>query len=216
MNVALSDIEKEFLGIVNELGCMSRYEAELILHRYFNCSEGQRYKILRHLTREYYITVTSDDKYLVSGNASKNNAGKLSKATIIALHIALDQIHKDKGTFDEAVRYIYKTQGGAVGFLSNGTLYKVYMLSVDSMYTIKIIEDKYKEKDRKLNNDKYAKGLTYNEISVFAFTESHRADEILEKIEEMELTIPHRIVITHNSDVSGPISYDNYDILAEN
>ena len=211
LNVELSDIERDFLGVLDELGCMSRYEAELILHRYFNCSEGQRYKIFRHLTREYYIDITSDEKYIVSGSRKKNNASKVSKATIIALHIALDQIQKDKESFD-AVRYIYKKQGGAVGFMSNGRLYKVYTLSTDTIYNIRIIEDKYREKDKKLNNDKYAKGLTFDEVSIFAFAEPSKADEILEKIEELELTIPHRIVITHSTDCSGAISYDNYEI----
>ena len=215
MITGLSEIEKEFLGIVNELGCMSRYEAELILHRYFNCTEGMRYKILRHLTREYYIDVTTDEKFIVSGNRKRNNANNVSKAIVVALHVALDQIHKDKELYTTSVRYIYKDPSGAIGFISRNKLYKIYVLSPDNIYTIRIIEDMYGTKHKRLNKDKYANGLNFSETSIFVFTDIKRTDEILEKIEEMELTIPHRIVITHKADVSGAISYDNYDLSAE-
>lgn len=192
---------------------MSLYEAELILHRYKHCSEGQRYKIFRHLKREYYIDFTTDNKYILPGFLKDNRGdNKLSKATVIALYVALEQFAKDKESF-ETVLYTYKSQGGAIGFMSAGRLYKAYMLSFDNIYKIRIIEEKYLKKKSKLDDDRMAKGMKYDEVSIFMFAEHTRSDKILEAIENMELTMPHRIIITHSTDCTGAISYDQYDCI---
>ena len=213
MRNELSTIEKDFVHIVNSVGCMSQYEAYIILMKYMGCTEGQIFKILRHLNRFDYISLTADDKYLTAGNKEGSTENPLSKSIVVALYIALMQMISDKEQRD-ALKYIYKPTGmGSLAFVSNGQLYRIFVLSSKDIYRIKIIEESYYKKYKRLNEDKKAVGMKYDEISVFAFLEPNKDDKILEAIEKLELTIPHKIMVSTTINCAENINFNQYDCV---
>lgn len=210
----LSEQEKEFVGMLNNLECMSVYEANYIFQKYLKCSEKQVMKILNHLKGKYYLSVTSDSKYLIAGNRAKGiNEGQLSREMVAAIWIALMQFEEDKEIF-ENVKYVngHPMDGGVLTFLSNNQIYRIHKLSLEDLYKIKMIEERYNKKYRRLNNDKYTSN-SFDEITIFLFMEPGRDEYILGKLEEFNVTIPHSIVILSNSDLSEDIAYNKYDML---
>lgn len=215
MESLLSNIEKEFIELLNTLECMSVYEADYILQKYLKCSPGQVKKILNHLKGLYYLSVTTDGKYIISGSRTKGiGEGDLSRDMVFAIWIALMQFEADKEVFDN-IKYMNKPMGdGQLAFISKGQLYRVHKIKSSEMYKIKLAEERYLKKSSRLNNDKYTKN-SYDEISIFAFMEPHRDDYILDKLEDLEIKIPHSIVLLNNSDLSEYIGYNRYDMFED-
>lgn len=213
----LSEKETDFIGLLNTVECMSVYEANYIMQKYMKCSDKQVMKLLNHLKRKYYLSVTSDSKYIMAGSRSRGlGEGELSRDMIVAFWIALMQFAEDKEPFENIKYNLTKAMGGdgILTFLSNGQLYRIHKITSSELYKIKIIEEKYNKKSGRLNNDKYTKN-TFDEISIFLFTETNREDFILNKLEELNISIPHSIVILSNSDISTDIAYDKYDMHEE-
>jgi len=213
MESMLSKRELEFIELLNTVECMSVYEADYLLRTYLKCTSGQVKKMLNHLKGMYYLSVTSDAKYIISGNRVKGiGEGSLSKDMIFAIWLALMQFKEDKEVF-ENVKYMNKPMGdGELAFISKGKLYRIYTIKSSEMYKIKLIEEKYSKKSRRLNNDRCTDN-GYEEISIFAFMEPHREEHILKKLEELGITIPHSIAILNNADLSADIGFNRYDVF---
>lgn len=214
INGELSEIEIKFMNIMNHIECMSVREAYIILVKYFNCTEGQVYKILKHLKQKFYLRFTQDEKYIVVGNKEKDgNEGKLSKKTIVAFYATMLQMINDDEDID-AYQFIYKPgDNGTLAFVSGGQLYRIYVVTSKDIYRLRIVEDTYKTKYRRLNNDRKAEGMKFDEISVFIVMEPQKEEDVLNKIEELNLEIPHRIMIPTSLDCSGDINFNQYDCL---
>lgn len=209
MNNILSEKEEQFLAFINEVECASMYEVSYILSEYFYLSERQIAKMINHLRNSYYIDLVNNDKYILAGNRKKENAAKPNKGRIIALQIALSQMHTDQEDRNSLMNMMVEV-GSSLVFLSGGVRYDVYCLRVEDIYKISIIQDKYLKKYNRLTNDRFNKNQVVNEIVYFAFDCPEKTEEIMEKMSELNLQIPHAIIILHNKDVSGNITFDMY------
>lgn len=207
----LSPTEEQFFRIIERVRCISRHEAYIVLQRFMGLKPGQCYKILRNLMRNDLITITNDDKYIIAGNQNGTDEDtRLSRASIFSFYIFLIQILNDKESM-ETLSYVYKQKGTEIlSFVSAGQLYKIHVLSSNDLYKMKIVEEEYLHKSRKLNNDSLNKDMGFREITIFAFMEPGKHQEIIRKTKELKLQLPYRIVVAKTNDLTEKIPFVQY------
>lgn len=196
--MGLSIEEKTIFDIIHNLGCISRTQAIYILKEYMNCSPKQADVILKSLRNRNYIFYVQDNNYIICGGGNSNFKDKLNKGVIAGVYICLDLIDSLEGISFA----IHPNSGADLVFIADNKCYQTMYVTLNSVAKIKIMEQKYKQEALAHNK--------VNDMTIFIFEAAEDADEVLEKIGELNLQMPHEIVLLKSLDLAKTPEYDCY------
>lgn len=204
--IAFSPQEEFLSNFVGKIRCLTMSQANTIMHKYFSCSKGQTYVMLKELASRQHITISSDQKYIMAGGSKSSQTEKLDKASIACLYYAIDQIDNI-----EDLEMMYKPSNGATfSYVHNEDLYQLMYLTADTLSKIYLLQNQYIDIKKDIEKKDIKNAFYFTTVFVFEATENE--NEILEKLERMNIVMPHILVFMKTKDLSETPQYESYSI----
>ncbi len=203
MNSLISETEEKFTTVINHIGCMSEWQAKHILKTYLNCSAQQANSVLNNLKTLKYIDYSAVAKAYISGSKSRDVSSKVDFRTIESFDICLDFV-KD---FEDLQFISIPTDGFDLMFIGNNIFYKTIHLTANELYKVGMLQNKYYDAVR-LPSGKIEERMGYP--TMFVVSNSENINNLLDKLMELELTMPHVIVYITGVNDEGKYNYNLY------
>ena len=200
----LSPAENEFVNIIYNIGCMSKWQATHILKEYFRMTSKEAFNLLESLRIHKYIEYNETTNTYIAGVKERKVYEKPDLKSVESFDICLDMI-KDY----EDLRFMSRSLNGyEFTFISNNKVYQTAHLRAQEIYKLNIYRQKYLESIT-LSSGKTNPQLGY--ISIFVISMDENIDTILDLFESMNVNFPHEIVHITGIDENGKHTYDWYE-----
>lgn len=206
MAIILSSIEQEFIALMSRIECITVEQAEYIIHNVLKCTENQTKKVLEYLVSRTYVSFSEDKTYIMIGNKHNKNAGKINRDVIKAMYYYLDNIQNA-----DDLRFLCKPQSGqaCIIYTKEQRLYEIVPISLESLYKISMVQQKYQEFTKSLDKNKID-ASEFMPITVFIFNANDNESSILEKMEALNIDMPHILVIPQSDNIEKWMEYEEY------
>ena len=142
-------------------------------------------------------------KAYISGSKSRDVSSKVDFRTIESFDICLDFV-KD---FEDLQFISIPTDGFDLMFIGNNIFYKTIHLTANELYKVGMLQNKYYDAVR-LPSGKIEERMGYT--TMFVVSNSENINNLLDKLMELELTMPHVIVYITGVNDEGKNNYNLY------
>ena len=142
-------------------------------------------------------------KAYISGSKSRDVSSKVDFRTIESFDICLDFV-KD---FEDLQFISIPTDGFDLMFIGNNIFYKTIHLTANELYKVGMLQNKYYDAVR-LPSGKIEERMGYT--TMFVVSNSENINNLLDKLMELELTMPHVIVYITGVNDEGKYNYNLY------
>lgn len=199
-----SNAEKIFIEVLKNLECISMVQASTILKKCCDCSTGQTTKIIYELAARDYLHITDDGMYILAGGKNGKFSSALNRNTITGLYIVLDVM-----TEKDNISWVRKDSSGAdIKFVMSNVICRLACITADDIYKIQMMQEDYERRMAGLKGSSAEN--TVKEMAYFVFPKSVSEDSIFEKLEGMNLTIPHSLIFLKDDYLDRKPNYVTY------
>lgn len=210
-NSNLSNTENVLFELIQNVDAMTYEQIKQFLMKFMHCKENVHKYIIHNLIRMRAIEATQEDEegYLLCGNSGYQTLANVNTDVVYAMYYLLDKAE----TMDDILSLMTTNMNNvALAFILKGKLYEATMVEHNEMYKVEMTRKRY---ENELLKPEYARDdsiVPFHSVFMFAVRTDEEEDEILGKIEEMNLEIPHSIVIFRGKNPITKPDYTEYAI----
>lgn len=204
--IRLSETEKKILQCIQNVKCLSYAQIEDICVNFLDVKESRVVYVLHSLVKCQALQSKSPDEkgYFVSGVSCYHTEKDIDKNIIKAMYYVI----ASAGSIDEITgAYLSINSDVAVTFTHEGRCYEIIPISIDSLHIATKAQKRFKQE--------YTKGLKamkiYPFIPVFMFNDGEDIDDILEAMEILDLSIPHKIIVMKGKNPAQKLDFSEFD-----
>ena len=202
----LSTEESTFFNLLNNVGCLTVWQAQKILEKYLFCSNAQAKRIIQNLCNHQYITLSTNSDFLTAGVRTAKFHPKIDTKIIRGMHLCIDFVDSLE---DMKFTHIPSDNTNLV-FLSNGTLYKVINIHLSEQFKINAMQQNYIDAIASQKKSQSSSKTIYSYTTIFAVPASEDKDDILNMFENAEISFPAAIAYFNSDDLNNPPKYELY------